>query len=142
MQASDFECILDGSKVKKFYLWNPLGNLDAATAVANSATGGTYPVGTVIQLIPQQAMVKRATGWNSVTNDWEFFALSVSGGATTITTRGVDDVENSFGGNCYDCHSKAEAQWDLVCETTHGCDPLLINDALIENLQNNDSRCD
>ena len=48
---------------------------------------------------------------------------------------------NAFGGNCYECHSKAEAQWDLVCEDTHGCDPLPIGDDVIENLQNADTRC-
>jgi len=141
MQAGDFKCILDGTKVRQFFITNPLGHLDEAIAVANSTTGGTYPVGTILQLIPQEAMVKRAVGWDSATNDWEFFALSVSGMTTTISARGAIDTENAFGGNCFDCHSKAEPQWDLVCEDTNGCDPLSISDTIIENLQNGDSRC-
>ncbi|MCB9561969.1 MAG: hypothetical protein H6709_13725 [Kofleriaceae bacterium] len=141
MQAADFGCIRDGTKVDKFFIKNPLGHLDDAVAVATSATGGRYPVGTILQLVPQEAMVKRATGWNPTTNDWEFFALSVSGATTTIQARGVEDVSNSFGGNCFACHDQAAPQWDLVCETTHGCDPLQISDTIIENLQNGDSRC-
>jgi len=141
MEADDFGCILDGTKVNQFFLQNPLGHLDDAVAVANSATGGAYPVGTVLQLVPQEAMVKRGEGWNPTTNDWEFFALSVSGTTTTIQARGVEDVENSFGGNCFACHSQAEPQWDLICEDTHGCDPLQISDGIIANLQNGDSRC-
>jgi hypothetical protein len=141
MQASDFACILDGEHVRQFYVKNLLGHLDAALEVANSASGGSYPVGTIIQLIPQEAMVKRAAGWNPTTNDWEFFALSVSGTTTSIQARGVENVENSFGGNCFECHSQAEPQWDLICEDTHGCDPLQISDQIIVNLQNGDSRC-
>ncbi len=141
MTAEDFTCILDGEHVRNFFIKNPLGHLDDALAVANSATGGAYPVGTVIQLVPQEAMVKRGDGWNPTTNDWEFFFLSVSGTTTTIQTRGVEDVENAFGGNCFACHSQAEPEWDLICEDSHGCDPLSISDSIITNLQNNDSRC-
>ncbi len=141
MQADDFGCILDGSHVRMFYVWNPLGHLDDALAVADAPTGGDYPVGTIIQLVPQEAMVKRRAGWNPTTHDWEFFALSVSGGTTTIQARGVEDVENAFGGNCFACHSLAEPQWDLVCEDTHGCDPLPIGDDTIINIQQGDSRC-
>ena len=141
MQASDFDCIRDGSKVRQFFVVNPLGHLEEALAVAGSKTGGTYPVGTVLQLIPQEAMVKRRQGWNPATNDWEFFSLSIVATETVIEARGGEEVVNSFGGNCYDCHSQAEAQWDLVCEDTHGCDALPIGDEVIENLQNTDTRC-
>ncbi|HTM22592.1 MAG TPA: hypothetical protein VL172_18850 [Kofleriaceae bacterium] len=141
MQASDFTCILDGTHVRQFYVKNLLGHLDAALEVANSASGGRYPVGTLLQLVPQEAMVKRAAGWNPTTNDWEFFSLSVSGPTTTIQARGVQDVNNAFGDNCFACHSQAEPQWDLICEDTHGCDPLQISDQIIVNLQNGDSRC-
>ncbi len=141
MQAADFECIKNGTKVRKFFVFNKLGKLDDALAVANAANGGTYPVGTILQLVPQEAMVKRGTGWNPTTNDWEFFALTVSGTTTTINARGNEGVENQFGGNCFDCHSKAAPQWDLVCETTHGCDPLQLSDELIAFLQDGDERC-
>ncbi len=141
MQASDFACILEGSKVRQFFVVNPLGHLDEALEVASSKTGGTYPVGTILQLIPQEAMVKRRAGWNPATSDWEFFSLSVVATETTIEARGGEDVVNGFGGNCFECHSKAEPQWDLVCEDAHGCDPLSIGDDVIESLQNADTRC-
>ncbi len=141
MQASDFGCILEGTRVRQFFIWNPLGRLDQAVDVAMSPTGGTYPVGTVLQLIPTEAMVKRRQGWNPATNDWEFFSLNVAATETTILARGAADVENAFGGNCLECHSQAEPKWDLVCEDSHGCDPLQIDDTLIEALQNADTRC-
>lgn len=141
MTAADFGCIQRGTHVRQFFVWNLRGHLDQALAVAGSATGGTYPVGTVIQLVPQEAMVKRAVGWNPTTNDWEFFALQVSGTTTTISARGVENVANAFGGNCFNCHAQAQPQWDLICEKTHGCAPLQISDQLITNLQNGDSRC-
>jgi hypothetical protein len=141
MQASDFACVLEGTKVRQFFVWNPLGHLDDSLAVANSKTGGIYPVGTVLQLIPTEAMVKRGSGWSSTTGDWEFFALDVTEEGTTIAARGADEVVNAFGGNCFDCHSAAEPQWDLICEDAHGCEPLPITDDIIEQLQNSDPRC-
>ncbi len=140
MKDSDFTCILDGTKVHKFYLWNPLGHLDDAVQVANAPSGGTYPVGTVIQLIPTEAMVKRAAGWSPTTADWEFFFLGVSETGTTIDARGTQDVTNPLG-SCFDCHAKAEPQWDLICEKMHGCDPLPVGDDVIEMIQNDDPRC-
>lgn len=142
MQAGDFGCVLEGTRVRQFFVWNPLGHLEDSLAVANSKTGGTYPVGTVLQLIPTEAMVKRGSGWNATTGDWEFFALEVSqDGVTSIMARGANEVVNAFGGNCFDCHSAAEPQWDLTCEDSHGCDPLPIGDDIIEQLQNSDPRC-
>jgi hypothetical protein len=44
-------------------------------AAARAENGGVYPVGTVIQLIPFEAMVKRHEGWNPATGDWELFML-------------------------------------------------------------------
>ena len=109
--------------------------------MANSPTGGIYPPGTVIQLIPTEAMVKREQGWAPETNDWEFFALEVDADGTSIAARGTTEVVNAFNGNCFDCHAKAAPQWDLVCEDSHGCDPLPIGDDIIESLQDADPRC-
>jgi hypothetical protein len=69
-------------------------------------------------------MVKRDKGFNAATHDWEFFELDVSKDGTQIRKRGTVDVVNRFGGNCFSCHVPAAAQWDLVCETGHGCAPL------------------
>jgi hypothetical protein len=76
IDAKSFRCITEMTHVRQFYVDNLLGNLDATLAVANSATGGTYPEGSVIQLVPTEAMVNREKGFNSVTHDWEFFELT------------------------------------------------------------------
>ena len=84
----------------------------------NSPDGGTYPVGTIIQLVPQEAMVKRRAGWNPGSNDWEFFSLDVSPRARRSSPAARSPVLNRFGLDCLSCHAKAEPQWDLVCEKT------------------------
>jgi hypothetical protein len=141
LSADDFGCILDWPKVHRFHITNVLGDVDASIAVANSLDGGSYPIGTLIQLIPTEAMVKRAPGFAPQANDWEFFSLAVSAQGTEILERGSDQVVNAFGGNCFDCHSKAAPQWDLVCEQDHGCDPLPFTAEQIEAVQNADPRC-
>ncbi|MCY1009789.1 hypothetical protein OV079_30355 [Nannocystis pusilla] len=141
MQAEDFTCILEWEKVRKFRITNLLGHTDEALEVANNPAGGTYPVGTVIQLIPGEAMVKRAAGWAPDNSDWEFFALDVTAEGTTIMARGTQDVVNGFGGNCFDCHAKAAPQWDRICEEGHGCDPLPFTPEQIEMVQMADPRC-
>ena len=62
IDAKSFRCITEMTQVRQFYVDNLLGNLDATLAVANSATGGPYPPGTIIQLIPTETMVKRDKG--------------------------------------------------------------------------------
>lgn len=137
----DFQCILGWTQVRKFYITNKLGKLDEALAVANDPSGGTYPVGTIIQLIPQEAMVKRRKGFSPETHDWEFFSLSPSASGTTIQSRGTTDVVNAFGGNCFGCHSQAQSMYDLVCEESHGCAPLPFTAAQIIAVQQSDPRC-
>jgi hypothetical protein len=141
LDAEDFGCILDWPLVHRFRITNVLGDVDASVAVANSPDGGVYPIGTLIQLIPTEAMVKRAPGFAPQANDWEFFSLSVSAQGTEILERGSDQVVNAFGGNCFDCHSQAAPQWDLLCEQDHGCDPLPFTAEQIEAVQNADPRC-
>lgn len=141
MKAEDFGCILKWTKVNRYRITNKLGFEEEALKVARSADGGTFPVGTIIQLVPQEAMVKRKKGWNTKTNDWEFFFLKVDKSGTTIETRGKEDVKNGFGGNCFECHAKADSKWDLICGEDHGCDPLPLSPSVIESIQNSDPRC-
>ena len=94
-----FRCLNDMTPVRHFYVDNLLGNVAETVAVANSANGGTYPEGAVVQLVPAEAMVKRAAGFNPATNDWEFFELNVSVEGTPIGKRGFAEVVNRFGGN-------------------------------------------
>jgi hypothetical protein len=141
MTDADFDCILDWQKVRSFRITNKLGNLDGTLAAANMPGMSDYPVGTVIQLVPTEAMVKRAAGFSADSADWEFFFLEVSDMGTKIVQRGVTDVVNQFGGNCLNCHAKALPEYDFVCEKGHGCDPLPIGDDVIQMAQNGDPRC-
>ena len=139
-QVGDFRNLHTMTKVRGFYVDNRLGHLDQALAVANSPKGGRYPVGTIIQLVPQEAMVKRQKGFSPTTRDWEFFFLSVTPMGTTIEKRGTADVVNRFGGNCASCHQGAAARFDGVCEENHGCAPLPIGPDVFHAIQESDPR--
>jgi hypothetical protein len=141
VSGETFGCIRDMTPVRGFYVDNLSGDLDATLAVANAADGGVYPPGSVIQLVPGEAMVKHAPGVSPATNDWEFFELDASPGGTEIRRRGFADVVNRFGGNCLACHAKAEPKWDMVCETGHGCDPIPLTRDILSLLQKTDPRC-
>jgi hypothetical protein len=142
MQASDFDCILGWPKVGDYRITNKLGNLSGSLAIANAPDGGVFPVGTVVQLIPNEAMVKRYVGFNAASDDWEFFNLSTSASGTTINQRGGGaSVTNFTGSSCLTCHSGAAPQWNMICGTTHGCTPLPISESTIQGIQNGDPRC-
>jgi hypothetical protein len=124
-----------------FYVDNLVGNLKDTIRVAASTTGGVYPAGSVLQLVPTEVMVKREKGFNAATHDWEFFELDVSPNGSTIRKRGFVEVVNRFGGNCFTCHIRAHPQWDLVCDTTHGCESIPLTIAMSSALQRTDPRC-
>jgi hypothetical protein len=136
-----FGCISNLHPVRGFFVGNLAGNLAGTLKVANSPNGGVYPVGSVIQLVPTEVMVKQPKGFNEITHDWEFFELNVSKEGTTINKRGFAEVVNRFGGNCFGCHLKAEAKWDFICETSHGCDPIPLTEPMLKALQHTDPRC-
>lgn len=138
--AADFTNIHDMTQVRGFFVDNKRGHLKEAVAMAEANKGGVYPVGTILQLVPQEAMVKRRTGWNPATKDWEFFFLDVTEDGTKIEVRGADEVVNRFGGNCASCHQAAKPKYDLVCENSHGCEPLPIDHTVIEAIQQADPR--
>src|SRR5258708_743656 len=77
--------------VRHFYVDNLASNLDGTIKVAQEGSGN-YPVGSVLQLVPTEVMVKREHGFNAATHDWEFFELNVSPEASTIRTRGFQEV--------------------------------------------------
>jgi mono/diheme cytochrome c family protein len=138
--ASDFPNINTMTPVGDHFVTNVRGHLDEALAAANSPQGGRYPVGTIIQLVPQEAMVKRAAGFSPATNDWEFFSLDVSPTGTKILSRGGAEVLNRFGGSCSGCHGAAMPAFDFVCGQDHGCAPLPIGPDIIKALQGADPR--
>jgi hypothetical protein len=124
LEDDDFAClddarwdVVDGTRI-----WNPLGRQQQAVAHARQRTLGEYPIGTVIQLFPGEAMVKRGRGFSPDTNDWENFILHVDSGETIITHRGTTDVGNAAG-SCIGCHGAASG-FDTVCFTNTSCAPL------------------
>ena len=139
--AEDFQCLTDMTAVRHFFIDNLDGDIEATFSVAQSPEGGTYPEGSVVQLVPGEAMVKRSPGFNPATSDWEFFELDVSAEGTAIRKRGFTEVVNRFGGNCFECHAKAAPQWDLLCDNNHGCDPIPLTRSVIATIQKTDPRC-
>ena len=138
---SSFGCLEDMTGVRHFFVDNLLGDLEATIAVAESTDGGVYPPGSVVQLVPTEAMVKHPPGHNPATRDWEFFELAVTAEGSRINTRGFTEVVNRFGGNCFGCHVQAEPQYDLICELDHGCDPIPVTREQIAAVQAADPRC-
>jgi hypothetical protein len=138
---NSFHCVTDMTHVGHYYVDNLAGNLQGTVHAAESTTGESYPVGSVVQLVPGEVMVKREKGFNAATRDWEFFELDVSADGTKIRTRGFAEVNNRFGGNCFTCHIKAQQQWDMICDNSHGCDPIPITRAMSGALQRTDPRC-
>lgn len=140
VDADSFVALADMAPVRGFFVDNLLGDLAATIAVAGSPTGGVYPVGSVVQLIPGEVMVKREAGFSPTTKDWEFFELDVDANGSTIRVRGGDEVVNRFGGSCASCHEFAEPEWDFICEQDHGCEPLPFDRDTIEAIQDADPR--
>lgn len=141
VEDDTFRCIREMTPVRHFYVDNLLGNLAGTLAAANAPDGAVYPAGSVVQLVPTEAMVKREVGFSPATGDWEFFELDVSATGTTIVKRGFAEVNNRFGKNCFACHAPARDPWDFICETTHGCEPIPIDHKMTGALQRSDPRC-
>lgn len=138
---TDFNCMLDMQPVRGFYVDNLIpGKLDKTLEVANAGSG-EYPAGSVVQLVPTEVMVKHPAGFSPATKDWEFFELTVSPEGSHIGKRGFVDVVNRFGGNCFGCHVKAKPEFDMICETGHGCDPIPLTAQITSLLQKTDARC-
>jgi hypothetical protein len=139
---ASFGCIRKMTPVRGFYVTNLLGANEATVKVASSTTGAVYPVGSLVQLVPTEAMVKREAGFNPATKDWEFFELNVTPQGTKIGKRGATDVINRFGGNCLTCHAAAKPEFDMICEQTHGCAPIPVTPVMAKAIQNTDPRCE
>jgi hypothetical protein len=141
ISEKSFHCMTDMTHVRHFYVDNLAGDLKGTVEVASSTTGGVYPVGSVVQLVPTEVMVKREKGFNAATRDREFFELDVYTDGSKIRKRGFAEVVNRFGGNCLSCHVKARPEWDLICDNSHGCDPIAVTRSMSGALQRTDPRC-
>ncbi len=136
----DFANLTTMTLVDGFYISNPLDHLDAAVAVARGERPGPYPVGTIIQLFPSEAMVKRGPGFDPASGDWEFFLLDVGTSGTEIVSRGGAEVVNGFGVSCVSCHSLAAPASDFVCHGDDDCPPLNLDPTAIREIQDADPR--
>src|ERR1700727_2158263 len=137
-----FGCLLDLPKVRNTRIQNPDPEKlkEAIRIFQDSVPNKEYPKGTILQLIPAEAMVKHDRAAFPNTNGWEFFALKVSADGTTIQDRGDKVLNTSLKKPCLDCHSPA-AKFDFVCEKKHGCAPIPVTDQLIASMQAGDPRC-
>lgn len=121
--AADFGCLQTWPAVGHTRYASLTGALDAALAVAKGEQPGPFPAGTIVQLMPTEAMVKLAPGSSPETDDWEYLKLALNRrGELTIKERGGAEVKN-VAGSCHACHQTAP-QWDHVCAEDHGCKPL------------------
>jgi hypothetical protein len=137
----DFGCLQDLPKVGNSYYSNLNGKLEQTVAVAKDPVGKTFPVGTVVQLFPGEAMVKRHVGFSPETNDWEYFVLKIRKGETYIQTRGTEDVKNLVG-SCNSCHIQVASEYDNICSEGRGCRKLpFIAKRIAEWDVRRDSRC-
>jgi hypothetical protein len=137
-----FGCLLDLPKVRNTRIQNsdPEKLKEAIRIFKDSVAGKEYPTGTILQLIPAEAMVKHDRAAFPNTNGWEFFALKVSAEGTTIQDRGDKVLNASLKKPCLECHSPA-AKFDFVCEKGHGCAPIPVTDQQIAAIQAGDPRC-
>jgi len=137
-----FGCVLDLPKVRNTRIQNPdpAKLREAIRIFKDSVPDKEYPTGTVLQLIPTEAMVKHDRAAFPKSNGWEFFALKVSADGTTILDRGDKVLNTSLKKPCLDCHSPA-AKFDFVCEKSHGCAPIPVTDQQIAAVQSADPRC-
>jgi hypothetical protein len=137
-----FGCVLNLPKVRNTRIQNPdPEKLKEATRIfRDSVPNQDYPTGTILQLLPTEAMVKHDRSAFPNTNGWEFFALKVSADGTVIQDRGDKVINASLKKPCLGCHSPA-AKFDFVCEKGHGCAPIPITDQQIAARQAADPRC-
>lgn len=136
----DFTCSREWQKVGNLRVTNRCGRLTEAVNVASDEkSGDTYPVGTIITLNTGEAMAKRGPNFDPAHNNWEYFSLQLSPSGATIAKRGTSEMKNDVG-SCMECHGKAR-DYDFICRSTHGCDPLPISGETLAASQAADPRC-
>jgi hypothetical protein len=141
VSEGSFSCIKEWTKVRNTYIKHADTEKlkEAVLIFKNGVPDKEYPVGTFLQLLPNEAMVKHPRQNFPETNGWEFFDLDLSAQGTKIKTRGEQTV-NFQGVKCFSCHQPA-IKYDFVCERSHGCAPVPLDDQKIAELQAADPRC-
>ncbi len=135
-----FGCVHTGTKSRNTYFRNadPAKLKEAIRIYQSKTEGAEYPVGTIVQLVPHEAMVKHPKEAFPKSNGWEFLFLDVSADGTKITGRG-DTASNRLG-TCLSCHQSA-AKYDFICAKDQGCGPIPVTDEQLVTIQNGDPRC-
>jgi hypothetical protein len=133
-------CIADGTKVRHTYIQHadPAKLKEAVRLFESQAPDADYPEGTIVRMIPQEAMVKRSQSAFPASNGWEYFALAVTPQGTTVRARG-SEASNRLG-TCQSCHAGATKS-DYLCGGGPGCASVPLTEAQIAQLQSNDPRC-
>src|SRR5437879_11406556 len=75
-----FGCIRDGTKVRNTYIRNadPQRLAEAVRILRDRVANTEYPVGTFLQLVPGEGMVKHRKATFPATNGWECFSLGLA----------------------------------------------------------------
>jgi hypothetical protein len=141
-QNEDFKCLFAGKQAPgtNFFIFHrSRKKLKKALRIAErDRPNKRYPVGTILQVFPFEAMVKRGGKFNREGNGWEWFRLSVRPEGATILARGGPEVTNAAG-SCQTCHEVAK-DFDLVCEG-HGAPGIGFTDEQVRGLQRLEPRC-
>jgi hypothetical protein len=145
-KPSQFRCLLDGVKPagRDFYVFHR-NKKQLARAVQMSESGMLpkrgYPVGTILQVLPLEAMIKRPRRFNPDGDGWEFVRLAVAAdGSTQVVADGKVEVANAFG-SCQGCHARVAPAGDLVCGLVIGAGGLGLTEAQLAAIQASDPRC-
>ena len=140
--ASDFKCLFEGTRPagRNFFVFHKnKRKLRKAVRIAErDKPNKHYPVGTIIQVFPFEAMVKHGRAFNREGGGWEWVQLAVTKDGATIAHQGKADLKNGAG-SCQGCHEAAKT-FDFVCEG-HGAASLGFTDAEIRGLQRLEPRC-
>jgi hypothetical protein len=148
-RARDFRCLKAFTPVpgKSFVVYNrnPSRLRRAIRIATNDLRNKHYPIGTIVQVFPFEAMVKRGGGFNPSGGGWEFFNLKVTATGTRIVGRTASQppgqpLRNLFGA-CQDirCHGALQVRaYDRICEGH--LPPLSLTDAEFQALRA-DPRC-
>lgn len=134
--AEIMACIANGTKAGRSYIQHADPAKLQLAVKAYQAHSSDYPEGTILRMIPGEAMVKRTKTAFPQSNGWEYFALTVTPQGTTVKARGYE-ASNPLG-TCQNCHSGAKS--DFVC-ASGGCANVPLTDERIAQIQAADPRC-
>ncbi len=143
--AEDFKCLTDGAKAegKHFFVFGRKRTVKKALRKTKTGKlGKGYPVGTILQLFPFEAMAKRGGKFNPEGGGWEYFKINPKAdGTSEIAARGAAEVIGITGSSCQNCHVRLASEHDYVCEFVVGAEGLGFTEEQIARFQASDVRC-